>query len=159
MSISDEDYENPWTYQGSRFSLPDEELEKYVGFVYLIQCTKGDACGKKYIGQKLLWFKRKGTKTNPKTKVKRTVRKVVQSDWKSYYGSSEELKSDVARLGKDAFSREILRLCRTKGDMNYIELVEQVDRKVILKDDYYNSFVGKKIHRRHVSSEVSKAES
>ena len=44
-----------------------------------------------------------------------------ESDWKKYYGSCPELKSDVKEYGKESFSREILSLHTTKGRTNYEE--------------------------------------
>jgi hypothetical protein len=146
--ITDLPYENPWLHGGLPLSLPDEELEKLVGFVYLIQCLEN---GKSYVGQKLLW----SPKVLPKnSKRKRRVRTRVPSDWKDYYGSSEELRADVARLGTSSFRREILHLCTSKGNMNYLELREQVLREVLLREDYYNSYVGGRIHRKHVSQDL-----
>lgn len=123
-----------------------EGFEDYVGFVYLITNLTN---GKKYIGQKKLW----GTKSLVKkfkngNKGKRKVK--IDSDWRKYYGSNLVLQEDVKALGASNFKREILKLCRTKGWMNYEELKEQVLRDVLLKDDYYNSFIGGKLHRVHV---------
>ena len=67
-----------------------------------------------------------------------------------YYGSSEELKLLVETKGGDAYHREILRLCKTKGECSYYEAKEQFDRDVLFKDEYYNEFIGCKIHSKHV---------
>jgi hypothetical protein len=150
--ITDEEYENPWTYRGSRFSLPDEELQKLTGFVYLIQRVAGE--NRYYIGQKLFHSSRVKLVKNPKTGLKKRTRVKVESDWKTYYGSSEELKADVERLGPECFTREILHLCTRKGNMNYMELFEQVRRRVLFRDDYYNGFVGGKIHAKHLTEEA-----
>jgi hypothetical protein len=34
--------------------------------------------------------------------------------------------------------------------MSYYELKEQVDREVLFSDEYYNEFIGCKIHARHL---------
>lgn len=148
--ITDEDYENPWIYKGERFSIPDDELEMYTGFVYIIEALAPEIKGKKYVGQKLLWSKKKPPK--PKPGAKKQPRKKVPSDWKKYYGSSEEFKEFVAKYGENNFKRTILRLCKTKSEMNYIELKEQIDRRVLFRDDYVNAFLGTKIHKRNVTS-------
>ena len=44
---------------------------------------------------------------------KRRVKK--ESDWKLYYGSSDELKEDVKLLGTHMFRREILSLHKSKA--------------------------------------------
>lgn len=133
---------SPWYYNGELFTSDDLEKDKLViGFVYLITNLSSD---KKYIGKKLFYSKKITQKNLKKKKVK------VESDWKSYFGSCEELKQDVKSLGEENFKREILHLCKAKGVLNYLELSEQVENKVLLRDDYYNSFVGSKIHRSHL---------
>ena len=74
-----------------------------------------------------------------------------ESDWRDYFGSSEELKSLVESNGGDKYHREILHLCKSKGAMSYLELKEQVERDVLFRDDYYNEFIGAKIHSKHVT--------
>lgn len=138
------DYENPWIYQGLEFT--SEMILDYYGFVYLLENT---ATGRKYIGKK--FFKK--PKVLPKTKTrKRKVRTLVESDWKDYYGSNDELKEELTE-SKDHIVRTILRLCKTKGDCSYYEIKEQLAVDALLKEEYYNSFVGCKIHRRHLSNE------
>lgn len=133
-----------WHYNNLPFEPSEDELSEYVGFVYLI--TERDT-GKKYIGKKFFWSTRKLPPLKGKTR-KRTVKK--QSDWMDYYGSSEELKLLVEKKGSDVYYREILRLCRTKGECSYYEAKEQFDRDVLLSDDYYNEFIGCKIHSKHI---------
>jgi hypothetical protein len=109
--------------------------------VYLI---KNRVNGRSYIGKKL--FKRRKTK-----QVKGKKKKIlVESDWEDYYSSSEELKTDLKTIGEEFFYREIIHLCRTRGTCNYLELREQIDRRVLESNDWYNGFVGSKIHRSHV---------
>jgi hypothetical protein len=135
-------YNNPWHYDCDIFD--SEHLEKYndiVGFVYLIECSD---TGRKYVGKKNFYSKKIVQKNLKKKKVK------CESDWKKYYGSCEELHEDMAKHPEHTFTRSILHLCKSKGEMNYIEMKEQILRDVLLKDEYYNSFVGGKIHRRHL---------
>ena len=102
---------------------PDEDvLKEYVGFVYLI--TELDT-NKKYVGKKFFWSTRKLPPLKG-AKRKRTV--VKQSDWQDYYGSSEHLKEAVEQKGVEAYHREILHLCKTKGECSYLEAKEQFDR-------------------------------
>ena len=118
----------------------------YVGFVYVITDLSNN---KKYVGKKTLMSKRKLPPLKGKTR-RRT--KIIESDWQTYYGSSDEVKSLVEELGADNFKREILHLCKTKGEMSYLELKEQMDREVLLNDEYYNGIIQVKIHRSHVKS-------
>ena len=116
-----------WAYNQEEFTSCDKNM---VGFVYLITNTKSN---KKYIGKKHFWSKRKVKGS--------TRRKTFESDWKSYYGSCEELKADVKELGKEFFKREILYICMHKKSMSYFETYEQFTRNVIMSEEYYNTNV------------------
>ena len=130
-----------WYYNDNVFETTPEE---YQGFVYEI--TELDT-NKKYIGKKNFWK----PKTLPITKTrKRRIRTRVESDWTKYYGSSNEVCKLVEERGTIKFRREILRLCKTKGEMSYYEAKMQFDNDVLLSDDYYNEFIGCKIHSRHI---------
>ena len=130
-----------WLYEDKEY---DETPEEYQGFIYEI--TELDT-GKKYIGKKNFWK----PKVLPVTKSrKRRVRTRVESDWRDYYGSSAEVKLLIEKKGSNNFKREILRLCETKGEMSYYEAKEQFDREVLFSDEYYNEFIGCKIHSKHV---------
>jgi len=129
-----------WSYEGNPFEhAPDDSY----GFVYEIEEV---STGKRYIGKKFFWKK----KILPVTKSrKRRKHTLVESDWKTYYGSSELLKEQVAS-GKSLYNRVILRLCRSKGECSYYEAKLQFENDVLLRDDYYNEFIGCKIHSKHV---------
>ena len=125
-----------WTYKGKKVdSIPDE----YEGFVYLITNKK---TGQKYVGKKLAKFKT----TKPPLKGRKNKRRgYKESDWKTYYGSSDRLNADVAQLGEKHFTREILYLCKGRGEMSYIEAREQFDRRVLETDDYYNGIINVRV--------------
>ena len=101
------------------------------GFVYL---TTNLANNKKYIGKKHFWTRQKNKKTGR--------RKTEESDWKSYFSSSDDLKADVKVLGEDKFLREILYLCPHKKSMSYYETYEQFTRNVLMSEEYYNTNIG-----------------
>ena len=131
-----------WHYNGKEF---DETPEEYQGFVY--QITE-KSTGMKYIGKKFFWK----PKILPKTKArKRRVKTRAESDWRKYFGSSKEVQLLVEENGADAFHREILKLCKTKGQCSYYEMKYQLELDVLLKpEEYYNAFIGGKIHRKHI---------
>ena len=130
-----------WLYENREY---DETPEEYQGFVYLI--TELDT-GKKYIGKKNFWR----PKVLPKnSKRNRRVRTRVESDWKKYFGSNKEVQALVESNGVENYKREILRFCKTKGEMSYHEAKLQFEHDVLLSDEYYNEFIGCKIHSKHI---------
>tara|TARA_Y100000114_G_scaffold128583_1_gene125678 strand:+ start:399 stop:818 length:420 start_codon:yes stop_codon:yes gene_type:complete len=130
-----------WYYRNTSFK---ETPEDYQGFVYEITELR---TGKKYIGKKNFWK----PKTLPKnSKRKRRIRTRVESDWRSYFGSSGVLNQLVEEQGEQNFKRMILKLCKTKGEMSYYEAKLQFENDVLLNDEYYNEFIGCKIHAKHL---------
>ena len=119
---------NQWTYNGE----PVEEIDpKYLAFVYII----------------------KNIQTNNKLgeKVKKKKRIKVESDWRNYWSSSEQLKKDIELFGKDNFKREILYFCINKGTANYLEAREQFDKRVLENpDEWYNGIINCRVHWSHV---------
>ena len=127
-----------WLYNGEPYYEPGE----YYGFVYIIENLLS---GRKYIGKKFFWsIKRK--QVNKKRKSYK-----VESDWKEYWSSSDELKRDVENLGRENFRRTIIHLCLNKGTANYLEAKEQFTRSVLEnKELWYNSWISVKVMRSHV---------
>ena len=72
------------------------------------------------------------------------------SDWQTYYGSSDTLKQDVLQLGREQFDREILHLCRSKGECGYLEAKEQFLNNVLESDEYYNTWIMCRIRKSHI---------
>jgi len=125
-----------WTYQGKII----EELPKDCeAFVYLITNLTDN---KKYVGKKLAKFK---TTKKPLKGRKNKRRGTKESDWKTYWGSSESLISDVQSLGEYKFTREILYFCPSRGVASYLEAQEQFERKVLETDEYYNGIINVRI--------------
>jgi hypothetical protein len=117
-----------WIYEGKELiDIP----EGVIGFVY---CITNFITGRKYIGKKNMFFSRL-KKVKNKAHKKRIK---YESDWKDYWSSSASLKEDIEGLGSKNFSREILWLCTNKAQLNYLELREQIDRRVLESPDYYN---------------------
>ena len=129
---SEGSYENPWTYQGTTFTSND--INGFFGFVYRITNLQS---GKQYIGRKYFTQRRK-----PRGGKRRVT---SESNWKKYYGSSDELKADRKLLGNDLFKREIISLHTTPGKVNYEETRQLFLNNVLTEatDDgspaFYNS--------------------
>jgi len=135
------DYENPWYYNGTPFTSQD--IGDYYGFVYRIDNL---VSGRSYIGRKYFWSLRK-----PRGKSRRVK---SESNWKKYYGSSEELSGDVKELGREKFRRTILSLHYAKGKVNFEETRQLFLNNVLsesLTDGtpmYYNSNILGRYYRK-----------
>ena len=141
-----------------RWYYREEEVDEIplgaVGFVYLIECSLN---GKKYIGKKLFQFKRTKTKTvtlKDGTKKKKKIHTKVDSDWRTYFGSSDALLSDLESIGVEHFRREILHFCTSKASCSYIEAQEQFARNVLESDVYYNNQIMVRVHGNHIRNKA-----
>lgn len=127
-----------WLYNGEPYNEPGE----YYGYVYIIENLLS---GRKYIGKKFFW----STKRKQVNKKRKSYK--VESDWKEYWSSSDELKSDIELHGKENFRRTIIHLCKNKGSCNYLEAKEQFVAAVLENTDlWYNSWIQVKVHKTHV---------
>ena len=136
-----------WTYKGKVVDTLPEDCE---AFVYLITNTTND---KKYIGKKLARFKT----TKPPLKGRKNKRRgTKESDWRTYWGSSDHLNNDVAELGENNFKREILYYCPSRGVASYIEAREQFERRVLETDDYYNGIINVRVGGSKILKEALK---
>lgn len=102
------------------------DVTKYIGFVYRITHIES---GKAYIGCKHLWKYKKR-------------KKVSASEWRTYCSSSDYLKPEIQKLGKDAFHFQILMLCTNRRNLYYNEMKLQVELGVLEGDEYYNANIG-----------------
>jgi hypothetical protein len=126
-------YDNPWTYNGVPFESKD--INDYYGFIYRITNTVN---GHDYVGRKYF----KTIKKRPPLKGKKNKRReTVETDWKEYWGSSPRLQADIDLLGKDKFTREIIHLCESRGETNYLEAYYQFKEDVLLRENNYNGII------------------
>ena len=140
-----------WIYQGTQIDALPEDC---VGFVYLIT---NNVSGRKYIGKKLAKFSKttyKVVKLKNGTKKKKKIRSKVDSDWQDYYGSNDQLNKDVATLGKENFTREIIFYCKSKAECSYIEAREQFRHQVLESADYYNGQISVRVHGSHIRDKL-----
>jgi len=142
----DKEYSNPWIYRGSVFDGSD--IGDNYGFVYRIasKTTK-----RQYIGRKYFFSKRKPRSSNKTGKRRRVT---SESNWRNYYGSCPELKEDIAKYGRDDFTREILSLHETPGRVNYEETRQLFLNDVLTKSltdgvpAFYNSNILGRYYRK-----------
>lgn len=128
-----------WAYNGKEFT--EDMIGDYCGFVYLITNLSS---GRKYIGKKQFY----SAKTKQVKKKKKKFK--VTSNWQTYFGSSEILLKDVIMYGEENFSREIIHLCRSKGECSYLESKEQFQRSVLESDEYYNTWIMCRVRKSHI---------
>jgi|ERR1019366_8935244 hypothetical protein len=130
----------PWTFNEQPYLINSPEL---IGFVYLITNLTNDW---RYIGKKLF------TKASYKqiNKKRKKIRK--DSDWINYWGSNLQLQEDVKRLGEENFKREILHLCKSRGECNYYETRAIFVSDALLREKFYNAWVSCKITRNHLKT-------
>jgi len=84
------------------------------------------------------------------TKKKKRIKTKIESDWRDYYGSNDQLNKDVQQLGADKFTREILFYCKSKAECSYVEAREQFSRRVLESNDYYNGHIQVRVHGSHI---------
>jgi len=129
-----------WYYEDKEV----QDIEpKYVAFVYEIENLTN---GKKYIGKKRLQFLKTKQVKGKKKKIK------IESDWRDYYGSSDTLKEDIEKLGKENFRRKILYLCSSLSEASYLELREQIDKRVLESDGWYNEWIMVRVRKPQLKS-------
>ena len=126
-----------WTLDGRQFTSDD--IGDFYGFVYRITNLVN---GHDYIGRKYFNTVRK---LKPLMGFKRKRKVTKETDWKEYWGSSKRLLEDIEKLGKENFKREIICLCETRGDTNYMEAKIQFDEEVLLNPNNYNGIIAIKL--------------
>lgn len=125
-----------WTTQ-----LQIDENNLPYGFIYIITNTINN---RRYIGKKQM----KTVKKLKPLKGKKNKRHFnVETDWREYTSSSNELNADIVKYGKEKFLFEIIRLCDSKFELAYYEAKTQFDNDVLLKEGFYNGIINCRIGR------------
>ena len=118
---------------------PNFNINEWVGYIYL---TCHPISGKQYIGKKQFFStqnKKLGKKELallPVTRGRRPSTKQIikESDWRTYYGSSDLVKA----LPKDQLKLYVLKLCKTKKELTYWETAYLFKYDVLLDERYLN---------------------
>jgi len=125
------------------------DINEYIGYIYI---TLHIPTGRQYIGKKNFFHtlnKKLGKKELaeiPVTRGKKPSKKSVtkESDWKTYYGSSAEVKL----LPKDEMTRYVLKLCKTSKQLTYWETKYLLQYNVLEDDSYMNDNILGKFYRK-----------
>lgn len=143
-----------WLYEGKELIKLNDFPDTAVGFVYKVTNTKS---GKFYVGKKILrnvltkkLTKKEISEWNKPGRIPKKRKEVKESNWVDYYGSSKLVAEDIKLLGKESFTREILKICTTKKQMSYWETYYQMVLEVLRVDSYCENIAGK-WYRRDVN--------
>lgn len=148
-----------WIYDGNQVLSVDDMPEGVYGFIYEVTHLPS---GRKYLGRKQVTFTRKkkiGKRESKQIKEQKKLNgeravspkyKYVtkESDWKDYYGSSDEVKELIKEGSTDDFKREILEYAFHKKQLSYKETSLLFTRKVLETDEYINSNIQGKWFRK-----------
>jgi len=105
---------------------PNFNINSYEGYIYMTSFLDLD---RKYIGKKNFFHTtnvklgKKELANLPVTRGKKPTKKrvVKESDWKTYYGSAQEVKDLLKTHPKDRIVRSVLLLCKNKKELTYFE--------------------------------------
>ena len=131
-----------WLYNGEVIESIEQMPQNTFGFIY--QATYLPT-NEKYLGKKVLFFNR----TLPPLKGTKRKRKVVkESDWQTYYGSHEKIKSLLKENKQDDFQREILEFAFNKKHLTYLETKYLFCNNVLENEEYINDNILGKFFRK-----------
>jgi len=58
---------------------------------------------------------------------------------------NQDLNEDIQKYGKENFTFKIMRVCDSKWSLAYYEIKEQIDKNVLLDENYYNGIINVRI--------------
>lgn len=131
-----------------------EVPEGSYGFVYKITVLKGPYKGYIYVGQKSFTSKKTLSKKQQDQlwsgRGKKPKKAMLESNWKTYCSSSEDVKKLVAEMGVDKFKWEVLELACNKSDLNLKEVEWMVTEMVLRIEKSFNKWMSFKIRKEQV---------
>jgi hypothetical protein len=112
------------------------DINEYEGYIYMTTILD---TGRKYIGKKNFFHNtnvklgKKELANLPTARGKKPSKKKVtkESDWKTYYGSAQEIKDSVKQYPKERITRTLIRLCKSKKELTYYECKYLFDYNVL----------------------------
>jgi hypothetical protein len=112
------------------------DINEYEGYIYITTILD---TSRKYIGKKNFFHNtnvklgKKELANLPTARGKKPSKKKVtkESDWKTYYGSAQEIKDSVKQYPKERITRTLIRLCKSKKELTYYECKYLFDYNVL----------------------------
>jgi len=140
-----------WTYKTNEITDVTQFPNNTFGFIYIV---KHKPTNKSYIGKKYLFHNQKKKLGKKETQLLKEERKLQglrgatpktkqitkESNWKTYYGSQNDIKFLLSEGKKDEFERVILKCVQTKKQLTYFELKYQMIYQVLEKPDEFFNF-------------------
>ena len=117
-------------------------INDYEGYIYITTILD---TGRQYLGKKNFFHKnnvklgKKELANLPVARGKKPAKKLIikESDWKTYYGSAQEIKDSIKQYPKERITRVVLRLCKTKKELTYYECKYLFQYGVLEPDNNY----------------------
>lgn len=122
-----------------------KQIEENVGFVYKITHTDS---GMYYIGQKR--FHKKLTRKPLKGNTRRRI-DFKESDWQSYWGSSNAFISFVHSRNQQGFTKQILHICPSQFELTYREMKEQLAHDVFNDPYSFNMIINVRLMKNKIA--------
>lgn len=142
----------PWLYKYVEVKSLEDFPKNVFGFIYKI---KNLNTNQYYIGKKFLFH---NTKRKIGKKEKALIegkgrrpdfeRVVKESDWKTYFSSSEIIKEDIKNCGSDHYKREIIEFAYSKKELSYLEVKLQFQHDVLIDKNSLNDNIQGKWYRK-----------
>lgn len=126
----------PWNFNQEEFDPELSQIKKFEGFVYIIKFIES---GKFYVGKKSFWSRRKQGSGK---------RKTFESDWRSYAGSSIDIKNYIKNNPQDTYMKNIISMHTHPGDMTYWEAFWQFKFDVLRNENSFNENILGKFFRQ-----------
>ena len=148
-----------WRYKDQLITEISDMPEGTYGFIYRVTHLPTK---KKYIGKKVLFFKRNVKLGKKETEQLKEERKsqgirgrvpgkkevIKESDWKTYYGSQTEIKDLVKKSKPEDWSRDILEWCSNKKMLTYYEIKHIFINDALENGDFLNDNILGKFYKK-----------
>tara|TARA_R110001592_G_scaffold122912_1_gene330187 strand:- start:48 stop:467 length:420 start_codon:yes stop_codon:yes gene_type:complete len=131
-----------WLYKEKVINGIEDMPKNSFGFIYEVCYTPTN---EKYLGKKVLQFNKK---LPPLKGFKRKRKVIVESDWKTYYGSHQKIKTLLKENKQDNFKRNILEFSFNKKHLTYLETKYLFCNHVLENTEYINDNILGKFFRK-----------